>query len=94
MLGDKFALSPAQMLHQRLLAGDPIEAAEQAREFLKTGSLEAYYHSILTDGLALAAADSRLGHQEKQIGARDGIFARVGRRRSRRRQSGRPDGRS
>ena len=62
MLGDQPALSPPQLLYQRLLAGDPIEAAEQAREFLKTASLENYYDSILTDGLGLAAADSRLGH--------------------------------
>ena len=62
MLGDQPALSPPQLLYQRLLAGDPIEAAEQAREFLKTASLEDYYDSILTDGLGLAAADSRLGH--------------------------------
>ena len=62
MLGDQPALSPPQLLYQRLLAGDPIEAAEQAREFLKTASLEDYYDSILTDGLGLAAADNRLGH--------------------------------
>jgi predicted PurR-regulated permease PerM len=62
MLGDQPALSPSQLLYQRLLAGDPIEAAEQARELLKTASLEDYYDSILTDGLGLAAADSRLGH--------------------------------
>jgi predicted PurR-regulated permease PerM len=62
MLGDQPALSPSQLLYQRLLAGDPIEAAEQAREFLKTASMEDYYDSILTDGLGLAAADSRLGH--------------------------------
>jgi predicted PurR-regulated permease PerM len=62
MLGDQPALSPPQLLYQRLLAGDPIEAAEQAREVLKTASLEDYYDSILTDGLSLAAADSRLGH--------------------------------
>ena len=62
MLGDQPALSPPQLLYQRLLAGDPLEAAEQAREFLKTASLEDYYDSILTDGLGLAAADSRLGH--------------------------------
>ena len=62
MLGDQPALTPSQLLYQRLLAGDPIEAAEQAREYLKTASLEDYYDFILTDGLGLAAADSRLGH--------------------------------
>jgi hypothetical protein len=62
MLGDQPALTPSQLLYQRLLAGDPIEAAEQARQFLKTASLEGYYDSILSDGLRLAATDSRLGH--------------------------------
>jgi predicted PurR-regulated permease PerM len=62
MLGDQPALSPSQLLYQRLLAGDPIEAAEQAREYLKSAQLEGYYDSIFTDGLALAAADYRLGH--------------------------------
>jgi predicted PurR-regulated permease PerM len=62
MLGDQPALTPSQLVYQRLLAGDPIEAAEQAREYLKTAPLENYYDSILADGLGLAAADNRLGH--------------------------------
>jgi predicted PurR-regulated permease PerM len=62
MLGDQPALSPSQLLYQRLLAGDPIEAAEQAREYLKAAPLEDYYDTILSDGLGLAAADNRLGH--------------------------------
>jgi predicted PurR-regulated permease PerM len=66
MLGDQPALTPPQLVYQRLLAGDPIEAAEQAREYLKTASLENYYDSILTGGLGLAAADSRLGHLDAE----------------------------
>ena len=62
MLGDQPALTPSQLIYQRLLAGDPIEAAEQAREYLKTAPLENYYDSVLTGGLGLAAADNRLGH--------------------------------
>jgi predicted PurR-regulated permease PerM len=62
MLGDQPALTPSQLVYQRLLSGDPIEAAEQAREYLKTASLENYYDSILSAGLGLAAEDNRLGH--------------------------------
>jgi predicted PurR-regulated permease PerM len=35
MLGDTPPLSPPQLLYQRMLAGDPLEAAEQAHDFLK-----------------------------------------------------------
>ncbi len=66
MLGDQPVLTPAQLVYQRLLAGDPIEAAEQAREFLKSAPLESYYDSILTQGLCLAAADNRLGHLDAE----------------------------
>ena len=66
MLGDQPALTPSQLVYQRLLAGDPIEAAEQAREYLKTAPLEDYYDSVLTDGLGLAAADNRLGHLDAE----------------------------
>jgi len=66
MLGDQPALTPSQLIYQRLLAGDPIEAAEQAREYLKTASLENYYDSILAGGLGLAAADNRLGHLDAE----------------------------
>ena len=32
MLGDQPPLTPPQLVYQRMLAGDPIEAAEQARK--------------------------------------------------------------
>jgi predicted PurR-regulated permease PerM len=66
MLGDQPALTPSQLIYQRMLAGDPIEAAEQAREYLKAASLEDYYDSVLTGGLGLAAADNRLGHLDAE----------------------------
>jgi len=69
-------LTPSQLLYQRLLAGDPIEAAEQAREYLETASLEDYYDSILSDALALAAADNRLGHLDDE--RLDRITATIG----------------
>ena len=37
MLGDQPALTPQQAAYQRMLTGDPIDAIEQARSFLKEG---------------------------------------------------------
>jgi predicted PurR-regulated permease PerM len=65
MLGDQPPLTPPQLAYQRMLAGDPIEAAEQARAFLKDASLEDYYDEIMLKGLRLAAADRRLGHLDE-----------------------------
>ncbi|MGC2808885.1 MAG: AI-2E family transporter [Bradyrhizobium sp.] len=66
MLGDQPPLTPPQLIYQRMLAGDPVEAAEQAHGFLKDGSLEDYYDLILLNGLKLAAADLRLGHLDDE----------------------------
>jgi predicted PurR-regulated permease PerM len=66
MLGDQPALTPSQLVYQRMLAGDPIEAAEQARDYLKAATLEDYYDTVLTGGLGLAAADNRLGHLDAE----------------------------
>ena len=35
LLGDRPALTPTELVYQRLLVGDPIEATEQAAKFLK-----------------------------------------------------------
>lgn len=65
MLGDRPALTPPQLVYQRMLAGDPMEAAEQAHEYLKDSSLESYYDEILLKGLRLAETDRRLGHLDE-----------------------------
>src|SRR4029079_9274495 len=65
MLGDRPPLSPPQLLYQRMLAGDPIEAVEQAHEYLNDSSLENYYDDILLKGLRLAEADRQLGHLDQ-----------------------------
>jgi predicted PurR-regulated permease PerM len=57
MLGDRPALSPVELTYQRMLAGDPMEATEQAETFLKDKPLVAYYKDILLGGLRLAQAD-------------------------------------
>jgi predicted PurR-regulated permease PerM len=61
MLGDQPALTPQQAAYQRMLTGDPIEAIEQARSFLKGGSVQDYYDKILLGALRLAEADAALG---------------------------------
>ena len=65
MLGDRTPLTPPQLAYQRMLAGDPIEAVEQAHEYLKDSSLENYYDAILLKGLKLAEADRQLGHLDE-----------------------------
>jgi predicted PurR-regulated permease PerM len=66
MLGDRPPLTPSQLVYQRLLAGDPIEAAEQAHDHLKNASLEDYYDTVLLRGLRLAEVDNRLGHLDEE----------------------------
>jgi hypothetical protein len=61
MLGDQPALTPQQAAYQRMLTGDPMEAIEQARAFLKDGTVDAYYDEILVGALRLAQADAELG---------------------------------
>ena len=57
MFGDRPALSPPEIFYQRMLAGDPTEAAEKAEEFLKERSLSSYYDEVALPGLRLAQAD-------------------------------------
>jgi predicted PurR-regulated permease PerM len=76
LLGDRPPLTPPQLAYQRMLAGDPMEAAEQAHDHLKDASLEDYYDTILLKGLRLAEVDNRLGHlNEERL---DRIVATVG----------------
>ncbi len=65
MLGDQPALTPEQMIYQRMLAADPVEASDQARAFLKEGKLVDYYDSIVLAGLRLAAANSEVGRLDE-----------------------------
>jgi hypothetical protein len=62
MFGDEPALTPAELVYQRMLARDPVEAAEQARKFLNEKSLLAYYEEVLIEGLKLAHADADRGY--------------------------------
>ncbi len=61
LLGDQPALTPVQSFYQRMLAGDPDEARDQAESLLKEQSLESYYDEVVLNGLRLAVADAERG---------------------------------
>jgi predicted PurR-regulated permease PerM len=61
LLGDRPPLSAPEIFYQRVLAGDPAEAADKAEEVLKERSLSAYYDEVALEGLRLAAADVTRG---------------------------------
>src|SRR5580693_3909915 len=75
MFGDRPALSPPEIFYQRMLAGDPTEAAEKAEQFLKERSLASYYAEVALKGLQLAQADAERGAlgQERLTKIRDAV---------------------
>ena len=75
MFGDRPALSPPEIFYQRMLAGDPAEAAEKAEEFLKERSLASYYDEVALKGLQLAQVDAERGalDQERLTKIRDTV---------------------
>jgi predicted PurR-regulated permease PerM len=61
LLGDRPPLSSIESFYQRILAGDPDEALDQAEILLKHCSLSAYYDDVVLRGLQLAAGDALRG---------------------------------
>jgi hypothetical protein len=61
LLGDEPALAPDESFYQRMLAGDPDEAAHQAEQFLREKPLSAYYDEVAIKGLTLAQQDAERG---------------------------------
>jgi predicted PurR-regulated permease PerM len=66
LLGDEPALKLEELTYQRMLAGDPIEVAEQAQKYLKEKPLLSYYQDVLIEALKLAQADSDRGHLDEE----------------------------
>lgn len=58
VLGDTPPLSPPERFYQRMLAGDPAEAVEQAEKYVKERPLIDYYDEVVIEGLMLAQADA------------------------------------
>ncbi|MCJ2033356.1 AI-2E family transporter [Methylobacterium sp. J-068] len=61
ILGDRPALSPPEIFYQRMLAGDPAEAIDQGRMFLKARALVTYYDEVVLAGLLMAQEDLSRG---------------------------------
>jgi predicted PurR-regulated permease PerM len=64
VLGDTPPLSPPERFYQRMLAGDPAEAVEQAEKYIKECPLIDYYDEVVIEGLRLAQADADRGTLE------------------------------
>jgi predicted PurR-regulated permease PerM len=61
ILGDRPALTPVESFYQRMLAGDPDEARDQAEVLLRDRPLSSYYDEVAVKGLQLAANDAARG---------------------------------
>jgi predicted PurR-regulated permease PerM len=61
ILGDRPALTPVESFYQRMLAGDPDEAGDQAEILLRDRPLSSYYDEVAMKGLQLAANDAARG---------------------------------
>ncbi len=61
ILGDRPALGPQEIFYQRMLAGDPDEAIEQGRLFLKERALVTYYDEVVLVSLRMAQEDAARG---------------------------------
>jgi hypothetical protein len=66
MLGDTPPLTPAERFYQRMLAGDPAEAIEQAEKFINEHPLVDYYDEVMVEGLRLAQSDVDRGTLEPE----------------------------
>jgi predicted PurR-regulated permease PerM len=75
MLGDRPPLTPPELVYQRMLARDSVEAAEQAEEFLKEKPLLTYYEEVLVEALKLAQTDADRGFldDDRVLSIRDAV---------------------
>ncbi len=61
LLGSEAVLTPDHAFYQRMLASDPIEAAELADDYIKDGRVEDYLNTVAVPGLMLAYNDQLRG---------------------------------
>ena len=75
MLGDRPPLTPPELVYQRMLARDSVEAADQAEEFLKEKPLLTYYEEVLVEALKLAQTDADRGFldDDRMLRIRDAV---------------------
>ncbi|WP_232630149.1 AI-2E family transporter [Methylobacterium sp. Leaf118] len=77
LLGDRPALGPQEIFYQRMLAGDPAEAIEQGRLFLKERALVTYYDEVVLAGLRMAQEDAARGSLDRARQAEVGESVRA-----------------
>lgn len=70
LLGDRPALTPPELFYQRMLADDPVEAADHARLALREMDLDRYDDEVILPGLLLAQADAGQGRLDRDRQAR------------------------
>lgn len=61
LLGSDAVLTPDHAFYQRMLASDPIEAAELAEVYVKENTFEDYLNTVAVPGLMLAHEDQKRG---------------------------------
>jgi predicted PurR-regulated permease PerM len=61
LLGDEAPLSAQEQFYQRMLAGDPREAAQQARAYIRRDAIADYYDEIALEALRRAQIDIARG---------------------------------
>jgi predicted PurR-regulated permease PerM len=61
LLGNENVLAPEETFYQRLLAGDPEEATDQAEQYLRDRPLECFFDEVAIPALALANIDAERG---------------------------------
>jgi len=66
LLGNQAPLRPHQAFYQRLLAGRPDEAADQAEEYVRTHSMNAFLGRVALRALLLAERDRLRGALEDE----------------------------
>ena len=77
ILGDRPALGPQEIFYQRMLAGDPAEAIEQGRLFLKERALVTYYDEVVLAALRMAQEDAARGSLDRDRQAEVGAGVRA-----------------
>ncbi len=75
-LGDRPALTPVENFYQRMIAGDPDEAQDQAELLLKERPLSAYYDEVALEGMqACRSGRGERRHRPEQAREDQGGFA-------------------
>lgn len=59
LLGNDPVLSPAEKFYQRLLAGNVVEAIEQAERHIEDGTSDAFFETVALEALRMAESDQQ-----------------------------------